>query len=240
MILDGPLQNRRLAALQSREARAAAKAQQRRELAHAKAVRRREKAQAAAREALPRHAVVAVAAALAYWPLEGGFEVVVAVVSGIAALRAYRDVCTLRRPPVPPPVPVPVALPAPHPRSAAFPAVHRLAAAHGELTRLLPLVAPIGREAASEAWHAAAEADRALRWQAARLSAVEPVRGLESPVLQPLYDGVAAQERLVTAVADLVVASSDPLAVSRLQDATDALHGLAAGLREVRGAVSPS
>jgi hypothetical protein len=235
MMLDGPVQDWRLAALRGREARAAAKAQQRQQLAHAKAVHRRERAQAEAREALPRHAVVTVAAALASWPLDGGLGVVAVVVSGISGLKAYRDVCRLRRPPLPPLPSLPVAVPAPHPRSAAFPAVHRLEAAHRELTRLLPLVAPIGREAAAEAWHAAAEADGALRWQAARLAAVEPVRGLEQAVLQPLYDGVATQERLVTAVADLVVASTDPLAVSRLQDATDALQGLAAGLREVRG-----
>lgn len=240
MILDGPLQDRRLAALRSRDARASAKAQQRRELAHAKAVRRREKAQARAREALPRHAVVALAAGVASWPLESGWGVLAVVASGIAGLRAYQDVCVLRRPPLPPPAQLPVALPSPHPRSAAYPAVRRLEVARAELTRLVPLIAPIGREAAAEAWHAAAEADGALRWQAARLSAVEPVRGLEQSVLEPLYDGVAAQERLVTAVADLVVASTDPLAVSRLQDATDALHGLAAGLREVRGAAGPS
>jgi hypothetical protein len=43
-----------------------------------------------------------------------------------------------------------------------------------------------------------------------------------------------AQERLVAGLADLVSASADPHATMRLQDATDALHGLAQGLREVR------
>ena len=52
--------------------------------------------------------------------------------------------------------------------------------------------------------------------------------------MRPLYAGVEAQERLVTAVADLVAACADPRASARLQDATDALHGLAQGLREVR------
>ena len=33
---------------------------------------------------------------------------------------------------------------------------------------------------------------------------------------------------------DLVSASADPLATARLQEATDTLHGLAQGLREVR------
>jgi hypothetical protein len=52
--------------------------------------------------------------------------------------------------------------------------------------------------------------------------------------MRPLFTGVEAQERLVTAVADLVAACVDPHATARLQDATDALHGLAQGLREVR------
>lgn len=86
---------------------------------------------------------------------------------------------------------------------------------------------------AAEAWAAAVEADAVLRWQAVRLAAVEPHRGADAHVMRSLYDGVAAQERLVGGVADLVAASADPLAVARLQDATDALHGLAQGLREV-------
>jgi hypothetical protein len=103
-----------------------------------------------------------------------------------------------------------------------------------ELVRLLPLVAPGGRSAAEEAWQAAGEADAALRWQAARLAAVEPHRGADPELLRPLFDGVQAQERLVLAVADLVAASADPGSTTRLLDATDALHGLAQGLREVR------
>ena len=100
--------------------------------------------------------------------------------------------------------------------------------------QLLPLVAPAGREAAEEAWHAAAEADTALRWQAARLAAVEPHRGPDPDLARALDDGVACQERLVVAVADLVAASADPLAAGRLQEVADRLHGLAQGLREVR------
>src|SRR5438046_1101431 len=73
-----------------------------------------------------------------------------------------------------------------------------------------------------------------LRWQAARLAAVEPHRGAEPELVDLLYSGVVAQERLVAGMADLVSASADPLATTRLQDATDALHGLAQGLREVR------
>ncbi|MCU1590922.1 MAG: hypothetical protein JWP11_2178, partial [Frankiales bacterium] len=90
------------------------------------------------------------------------------------------------------------------------------------------------RDAADDAWRCAADNDAALRWQAARLAAVEPHRGAEPALMDLLYGGVVAQERLVAGLADLVSASADPHAVSRLQDATDALHGLASGLREVR------
>ncbi len=75
------------------------------------------------------------------------------------------------------------------PRSAAFPAVRRLEAVREELRRLLPLVAPAGQEAAEEAWQAAAEADTALRWQAARLAAVEPHRGAEPELLRDAGGG---------------------------------------------------
>jgi hypothetical protein len=122
----------------------------------------------------------------------------------------------------------------PPPHSAAFPAVRRLEAVREELRRLVPLVAPAGREAAEEAWLAASEADTALRWQAARLAAVEPHRGVDAELVRALEGGVGCQERLVVAVADLVAASADPLAAARLQDVTDRLHGLAQGLREVR------
>ncbi len=103
-----------------------------------------------------------------------------------------------------------------------------------ELVRLLPLVSPAGSAVAAEAWQAAGEADAALRWQAARLAAVEPHRGADPELLRPLYVGVVRQEELVVAVCDLVVASADPLAAARLQDATDAVAGLAQGLRAVR------
>ena len=133
------------------------------------------------------------------------------------------------------PVPVLPAVPMPPPfTSVAFPYVRRLEAVRDELRRLLPLVAPPGRDAAEEAWQAAAEADTALRWQAARMAAVEPHRAVDEHLLRSLEDGVGCSERLVVAVADLVAASADPLATRRLQDAADALHGLAQGLREVR------
>lgn len=236
MSLDRLPQDRQLAKRLSRDARAAAKAQQRVQLSHAKAVRRQERQRARARASLPSQLVVAASAGALAVP-ELGWDWLLWPTAVAAGLAAYRSVSALRRPPVPslpPAVPLPALAPPPDPRSAAWPAVRRLEVVREELRRLLPLVAPAGHGVAVEAWEAAAEADAALRWQAARLSAVEPHRGADEALLRPLYDGVACQEQLLRAVADLVVASADPLAGTRLQDATDALHGLAQGLREVR------
>jgi hypothetical protein len=203
-----------------RDARAAAKAELPSQVTHDEVVRRQ--------------ALVAVVAGLASLPLQdlwGSAAGGIAFFSGLAALHG---ITVRRRPPVRPMAALP-AVPVPPPAtSAAFPAVRRLEALREELRRLLPLVAPAGRVAAEEAWQAAAEADSALRWQAARLAALEPHRGLEPELMRMLEEGVGSQERLVVAVADLVAASGDPLASSRLQDATDRLHGLAQGLREVR------
>lgn len=216
------------------EAKRSAKAQARLDQAQAKAVRRRERAVANARRRLPWHSGVLMLTG-AYTVLEEPTPVV-GVIGFLAVVGVVRGITALVAPPPPvalAPVLTPVA-PPPDPRSAAWPAVRRLEAVRTELARLIPLVAPAGRAAADEAWHAAGEADGALRWQAVRLAAVEPHRGADEELLRPLYAGVEAQERLVTAVADLVAASADPLATARLQDATDALHGLAQGLREVR------
>lgn len=229
--------DRQLAKRLAREARAAAKAQLRGELAHQRAVHRRARRLRRAREALPRQAVLAVGLGLASLPLGGFWELLTGGVALLSGIGAVRSVSVLRSPP-PEPVrilPVTPAVPMPPASSsAAFPAVRRLEAVREELGRLLPLVAPAGRDAAEEAWRAASEADTALRWQAARLAAVEPHRGTDPELMRTLEEGVSCQERLVVAVADLVAASADPLAGSRLQDATDRLHGLAQGLREVR------
>jgi len=170
-------------------------------------------------------------------PLEAGLSLLALAGSAVAGLGAHRSARVLRLPPLPPlpAASVTMALPPPpHPRSAAFPAIRRLEAVREEMRRLLPLVSPAGREVAQQAWQAAGEADGALRWQAARLCAVEPHRGADQVLVRQLYDGVACQEQLLGAVADLVAASADPLATERLQDATDALTGLAQALRELR------
>jgi hypothetical protein len=222
----------------SRNARAAEQAAARAHAGQLKAAHRRLRAVARARRALPWQGSVFAAGAVYSFSAPGPFDDVAGFLGFLAALGALRSVSVLVGPPPAPPPPAiappaPIA-PPPDPRSAAWPAVRRLEAVREDLVRLLPLVAPAGRSVADEAWHAAAEADAALRWQAARLAAVEPYRGADPELMRALYAGVEAQERLVLAVADLVAASADPLATARLQDATDALHGLAQGLREVR------
>ena len=217
-----------------RDARAAARAQLRAEVAHVRAVQRHERRLAHARAALPRRVLIALGTSVAAVPLDGVAEAASGVVCACAAALAVRSFSVLRSPQVPAP-PQALALPVPPaPGSVAFPYVLRLERVREELRRLLPLIAPAGRAAGEEAWQAAAEADHALRWQAARIAAVEPHRPVEPELLRGLEDGVSCQERLLSAAADLVAASADPLASWRLREATDALHGLAQGLRELR------
>jgi hypothetical protein len=232
----------RIARRLHRGARAASRAQLRAEIAEARAERRREKA----RRALPRRGLLALGAgALSFLfadvdvPFDDELQALTGGISVYAALFAVRSFSILygadRVPMQPEPQPQPQPLPAPPARdSVAFGHVVRLERVREELRRLLPLVAPAGRAAAEEAWEAAAEADLALRWQAARVAAVEPHGGVHADLLQALEEGVTCQERLVAVVADLVAASADPLATWRLQEATDTLHGLAQGLRELR------
>ena len=221
----------------TRQAEQDRRAHQRAVQAHAAAVARRERLLRTSRHAVPVWGTVAGTAAVASVPATGGTGTLLLGVAGAGFLRvgiAARRLLWPPAVPLPPAAPAPGPAPTPHARSAAFPAVRRLDQVRTDLQRLLPLVAPVGREVAEEAWAAAAEADAALRWQAARLSAAEPYRGVDAALLATLSDGVAAQERLVQAVADLVTASADPHAAVRLQDVTDRLSGLAAGLREVR------
>jgi hypothetical protein len=227
--------DRQLARRLTRDARLSAKAAARAHALQVRTARRRERARLRARRALPWQGGV-LAASATYAVAVDPF-LPVGIVGFVAMLGGIRSVAALVGPPPVPVValpPTPPVAPPPDPRSAAWPAIRRLEVVRYELVRLLPLVAPAGRVVADEAWRAAGEADAALRWQATRLAAVEPYRGADPELMRPLYAGVEAQERLVAAVADLVAASADPMATSRLQDATDALHGLAQGLREVR------
>ena len=219
----------------TRDARVADKAAARAHHRHLRAVARRERMLRRARRHLPVQASVSLGSLFSV--VELGTGKLWLIMAGVAGTAAARSAARLVRPPalpLPPPLPTLRVPPPPPYGSAAFPAVRRLEAARDALARLLPLVAPAGREVAQEASRTAGEADTALRWQAARLAAVEPHRGAEPALVDLLFSGVVAQERLVAGLADLVSASADPLASSRLQDATDALHGLAQGLREVR------
>ena len=206
---------------------------------HERAVARRERVLVRARRAVPLQAGVTVVGTLLVVLSEGG-DWVWTSLAVLAALRGGQAVATLRHPP---PVPAPPSAltaparpPSPAPGSAAWPAVLRLDRTREQVARLAPLVGPGGQAAAAEALSAADEADTALRWQAARLAAVEPHRGPDEHLLTALLDGVACQERLVAAFADLVAASDPrtPATSGALQDATDRLHGLADGLRELR------
>ena len=228
------MDDRQLARRLTREARAADKVAVRAARLHAKAVARRDRQRRRARRQLPAEIGLSAGSLLAVGMLGfGDLWLAIAAGSGLLAVRSIAVLVQAAEVPAPPSFTAPQP-PPPSPGSAAFPAVRRLEAARDALTRLLPLVAPAGRDAAEDAWRCAADNDHALRWQAARLAAVEPHRGAEPELMGLLLAGVAAQERLVAGMADLVSASADPHAVLRLHDATDALHGLAAGLREVR------
>ena len=166
-------------------------------------------------------------------------------VVALAAFGAARRVWRLERTPAPPPaLPRPGPLP---PRDAlARPAMERLAERQRVLAGLLDHLGP----AADETRRVAADAAVALRAHATRLTAVDRARrgvaadvraGLDTAIgvlLRQLHDGLAGYEALVAAAADAVCASAslhfaDPVLARRLADATDALAGLAAGLREV-------
>lgn len=219
----------------SREARLAGRAAARAARGHARALARRERRLRRARRHLPYQVVICAGSVAAAEVL--GYGDAYLALAAVSGLLAVRSLARLARPPAVPAVPAlaaPSVPPPPSPASAAFPAVRRLAAARLAMAQLLPHVALAGRDAADEAWRCGEDNDRALRWQAARLAAVEPHRGAEPVLLDLLTAGVVAQERLVAGLADLVSASADPPAVLRLQDATDSLHALAAGLREVR------
>jgi hypothetical protein len=226
------MKGKALAKRLEREALVSARAADQEHRRHAKAVARRERALGKARRALPVHGLLALgslglaAAGTDVW-------LVLTALSGTAVVRAAR---TLRRPPPVPSAPRPrMPVPPPPPLGSwVWPYVRRLESVREQLGRLVPLVTGTGRHAVEEAWEAAAEADLSLRWQAARLAAVEPHRGRDPDLERSLDAGVAQQEQLVVAVADLVAASADPLGGARLRDATDVLHGLAHALRDLQ------
>lgn len=170
----------------------------------------------------------------------GAFLAVVGVFAIYSVVPAVRRVWVLERTPLPAPPPAPP----PH-GSAARQPMERLAARERTLANLFALLGPPGRDAAGEA----AAAARALRVRAERIVVVEAARRDAPPQAIPelddalismcttLNDGVDAYDRLVTAAAGAVSASiddrTDALTAVRMADTTDALAGLARGLREV-------
>jgi hypothetical protein len=167
-----------------------------------------------------------------------------AVGCGISAVgsgwRAWR--LSRATPPAPPPAPVPL----PPKGSPARPAMERLAERE---TVLADLFGHLGAGADS-ARAVAADAAAALRVHAARVTSVDRARRGAPPDARASLDtalaslrgqldaGVAGYDALVVAAADALsasasVAAGDKVLSARLQDATDELAGLAAGLREV-------
>jgi hypothetical protein len=170
----------------------------------------------------------------------GAATVAAAVVAIPAALRVWRLEHTSPPAPLPRPAPLP-------PRSSVVrPALERLAERERVLADLLVHTGPVAAETSS----VAADAAGALRTLGTCAVAVEQARrsapaggeaGLDTAIgllVRQLEDGVAAYDALVAATADVVTASvtlqaGDPVRAARLADATDALAGLARGLREV-------
>jgi hypothetical protein len=165
-------------------------------------------------------------------------------VVAVGTARAARKVWRLERaaPPAftPPPAPLP-------PRgSVARPALDRLAERERALGGLLTHLG----SSADDIRPTAADAAAALRELGSRVAAVDAARQgagasargpLDSAVaalVRQLDQGVEAYDALVVAAADALSASAtlragDPALTRRLTEATDALAGLAAGLREV-------
>ena len=155
-----------------------------------------------------------------------------AVLLGAAAVRAGRRLADLRRRPTPSP-----RAPRPPKDSPARPLLDRLTSQERALHALL---AHLG-DAGAEPRRVAASAAAGLRDLGGRLTAVDRAHRLSGELAdavdalrQQLHAGVASYDALVVAAADAVAADAGVRAPGpSLQDATDALAGLAAGLRAV-------
>lgn len=163
--------------------------------------------------------------------------------AGASAVLAGRYVRKLER--RPPPVRVP------RHASAARPAIDRLTRAGAALPELLRRLGVVAGDTAAEA----AAADRSLRELAACIDSIESALQVTPPeahaglvearaaLLARLDEGTVAYERLVAAAAECVAVAAggpDDGARSRLREATDRLHGLAAGLSEAQSIGRPS
>lgn len=157
--------------------------------------------------------------------------------TGAAAVLAGRSARRLER------MPAPARLP--RRTSGARPAVDRLARAGAALPHLLDRLGDGVGDTGGEA----AAADRSLRDLAACVDSIESALQFTPPeahvglvqaratLLERLDEGTLAFELLVAAAAECVAvaaAGQDHGARCRLQEATDRLHGLAAGLSEAQ------
>ncbi|MGP4018137.1 phage shock envelope stress response protein PspM [Saccharopolyspora sp. 5N708] len=174
-----------------------------------------------------------------------------AVISGVGAVGAGLKYRRLKRTPLPEPLPEPVALPPQG--SAAREPMQWLRDAeqslHGSLSQLTSAGAG---SAAADARGTADNAADELRRVAQRLLAVEAatrhapaaerseLRADVQRLRAELDEGVEGYGGLVAAAGRAVAASGAPEQKHLLQDATDRLAGLAAGLRELSGADGPT
>lgn len=153
----------------------------------------------------------------------------VTVAAGWQAVRSGRRLRTLRRAPTPPGR----AVRAPK-DSPARPLLDRLARQEQALHQLLTHLG----EAAVEPRRVAAGAAAGLRELGARLTAVDRAHRLSgrldaavAGLREQLEAGLASYDALVVAAGDAVAADAGLRAYPRLEEATDALAGLAQGLR---------
>ncbi|HEY6747208.1 MAG TPA: hypothetical protein VI357_16000 [Mycobacteriales bacterium] len=154
---------------------------------------------------------------------------VVTVAAGWQAVRSGRRLRSLRRAPAPPAR----AVRAPKDSPARAP-LDRLARQEQVLHQLLTHLG----EAADEPRRVAASAAAGLRELGARLTAVDRAHQLSGALdaavaglREQLEAGLASYDALVVAAGDAVAADAGLRTYPRLEEATDALAGLAAGLR---------
>lgn len=256
-LLDHPaVADRRLAWSLAVAARNSEQERNRRLAAWRAACAARERVTRRAARAAARRGVLAVGCLAATLPAYGDAATAWGIAALLFAVRAGLAWRTSRRPvgaPAPPDLP-PALPPPPSLRSAAFPPVRRLSSGGAAIRRLLLSAreaGPTARATADSAMTAAANCEQVLYQQASSVAGLEAARdGVGDPValtaldatihrlLALLEEGLAGYERLVAAAADLAAAAaagpgSVGLAAARVQEATDALTGLAHGLRVV-------
>jgi hypothetical protein len=167
-----------------------------------------------------------------------------AAVAALVAVSSGLRAAELRRRPPPPPGPLRIRLAGlsrPPRDCPSRKPLDRLAERERALAGLLVHLGPAGEEPRA----VAADAVARLHELGARITAVDRARRAAGPSLDAAVDelcgrldaGVTAYGTLVTAAADAVAAgaTSDAVVALRLEEATDSLAGLAAGLREVAG-----